>query len=191
MSDFFKLFLELGASGLMIYIAFQFNQKHLKDISNEELDRRNQHRHVEYLAESKLLREDIYNLIVVLSGKFIEPRNFINTMNLKFREMQLVFYSKVDKTNIDKNYNDIMDEIGILIEEKEKELEDYVKHNGSQKLSKSVSDNLKPVFLEYGESVRKLFHYYSENHKAGETKRAISNLTASYIQKCREKLEPE
>ena len=191
MSDFLKLFLELGASGLMIYIAFQFNQKHLKDISNEELDRRNQQRHIENQAETKLLREDIYNLIAALSGKFIEPRSFINTMNLKFREMQLVFYSKVDKNNIDKNYNEIMDEIDILIEDKEKELEEYVKHSSSQKLAKEISDNLKPIFIEYRDYIKKLFHYYGENHKAGETKRTISNLTTSYIQKCREKLEPE
>ena len=84
-----------------------------------------------------------------------------------------------------------MNEIDILIEDKEKELEEHIKHKGNQKLSKEISEILKPVFLEYADYIKKLFHYYSVNHKVGETKRSISNLTTSYIQKCREKLEPE
>ena len=79
----------------------------------------------------------------------------------------------------------------ILVDDKINDLERLIRLSSNDSLSKEITDSVKPFFQEYGEYIKKRFHYFRENHKTGETKRSISNLTSSYIQKCREILEPE
>ena len=160
-----------------------------QEVQHNQLIEKSEIRHKEMIKEFSLLRSDINKLISVLSGKFVNKENFIDIVSLRFRDLQLYFYSKVDKNNIEKNYDDIMNEIDLHVEEKQNEIEKEVKKIGNDELTKEISEGLKVVFSEYKGYIKKIFHHYKENHKAGETKRSIANLTLNYIQISREILE--
>ena len=160
-----------------------------QEVQHKQLIEKSEIQHNEMMKEFSLLRSEINKLISVLSGKFVNKENFIDVVSLRFRDLQLYFYSKVDKNNIEKNYEDIMNEIDLQVEEKQNDIEKEVRKIGNNELAKKISEELKKIFLDYKEYVKKLFHYYRENHKAGEIKRSISNLTLNYIQKSREILE--
>ena len=160
-----------------------------QEVQHNQLIEKSEIQHKEMVKEFSLLRSEINKLISVLSGKFVNKENFIDIVSLRFRDLQLYFYSKVDKNNIEKNYDDIMNEIDLHVEEKQNEIEKEVKKIGNDELTKEISEGLKVVFSEYKGYIKKLFHYYKGNHKAGETKRSISNLTLNYIQRSREILE--
>ena len=160
-----------------------------QEIQHKQLIEKSEIQHNEMMKEFSLLRSEINKLTSVLSGKFVNKENFIDVVSLRFRDLQLYFYSKLDKNNIEKNYDDIMNEIDLHVEEKQNDIEKEVRKIGNDELAKEISEGLKKIFLDYKEYVKELFHYYRENHKAGETKRSISNLTLNYIQKSREILE--
>ena len=160
-----------------------------QEVQHNQLIEKSEIQHKEMIKEFSLLRSEINKLISVLSGKFVNKENFIDIVSLRFRDLQLYFYSKVDKNNIEKNYDDIMNEIDLHVEEKQNEIEKEVKKIGNDELTKEISEGLKVVFSEYKGYIKKLFHYYKGSHKAGETKRSISNLTLNYIQRSREILE--
>ena len=160
-----------------------------QEVQHNQLIEKSEIQHKEMIKEFSLLRSEINKLISVLSGKFVNKENFIDIVSLRFRDLQLYFYSKVDNNNIGKNYDDIMNEIDLNVEEKQNEIEKEVKKIGNDELTKEISEGLKVVFSEYKGYIKKIFHYYKENPKAGETKRSISNLTLNYIQRSREILE--
>ena len=160
-----------------------------QEVQHNQLIEKSEIQHKEMIKEFSLLRSEINKLTSVLSGKFVNKENFIDIVSLRFRDLQLYFYSKVDKNNIEKNYDDIMNEIDLHVEEKQNEIEKEVKKIGNDELTKEISEGLKVVFSEYKGYIKKSFHYYKENHKAGETKRSITNLTLNYIQRSREILE--
>lgn len=160
-----------------------------QEVQHNQLIEKSEIQHKEMVKEFSLLRSEINKLISVLSGKFVNKENFIDIVSLRFRDLQLYFYLKVDKNNIEKNYDDIMNEIDLHVEEKQNEIEKEVKKIGNDELTKEISEGLKVVFSEYKGYIKKLFHHYKENYDAGETKRSISNLTLNYIQRSREILE--
>ena len=160
-----------------------------QEVQHNQLIEKSEIQHKEMIKEFSLLRSEINKLISVLSGKFVNKENFIDIVSLRFRDLQLYFYSKVDNNNIGKNYDDIMNEIDLNVEEKQNEIEKEVKKIGNDELTKEISESLKVVFSEYKGYIKKIFHYYKENQEAGETKRSISNLTLNYIQRSREILE--
>lgn len=160
-----------------------------QEVQHNQLIEKSEIQHKEMIKEFPLLRSEINKLISVLSGKFVNKENFIDIVSLRFRDLQLYFYSKVDKNNIEKNYDDIMNEIDLLLEDKQNEIEKEIRKTGNNEIAKEVIKSLEIIFKEYKEHIHKLFYYYRENHEAGETKRAISNLTLNYIQRSREILE--
>lgn len=160
-----------------------------QEVQHNQLIEKSEIQHKEMIKEFSLLRSEINKLISVLSGKFVNKENFIDIVSLRFRDLQLYFYSKVDKNNIEKNYDDIMNEIDLLLEDKQNEIEKEIRKTGNNEIAKEVIKILEIIFKEYKENIHKLFYYYRENHKAGEIKRAISNLTLNYIQRSREILE--
>lgn len=181
-----RAFIDLGVLGV---IAWAYIKEKSGDTTNKQLMEKQEVQHNEMKKEFELLRTEIKSLVSVLSGKFINKENFIDVISLRFRDLQLAFYSRVDKNNIEKNYEDIRNEIDLLIEEKQNEIEKEVRKLANDSLAKEISNSLKEIFEEYKDYVKKLFYYYRESHKAGDTKRSISNLTLKYIQKSREVLE--
>ena len=160
-----------------------------QEVQHNQLIEKSEIQHKEMIKEFPLLRSEINKLISVLSGKFVNKENFIDIVSLRFRDLQLYFYSKVDKNNIEKNYEEILKEIDLLLEDKRNEIEKEIIKTGNNEIAKEVIKSLEIIFKEYKEKIHKLFYYYRENHKAGEIKRAISNLTLNYIQRSREILE--
>ena len=181
-----KSFSELGA---LVVLAYLYVKEKSTDTTNKQIMENQKVQHKELMTGIENLSIDINKLICVLSGKFVNKENFIDTVSLRFRDMQLNFYSKVDKNNIVKNYDEIIKEIDLLLEDKQNEIEREIKTSGNDEMAKKIMDSLRNIFSEYKEYIHKLFYYYKENHKAGETKRAISNLTLNYIQRTREVLE--
>ena len=160
-----------------------------QEVQHNQLIEKSEIQHKEMIKEFSPLRSEINKLTSVLSGKFVNKENFIDIVSLRFRDLQLYFYSKVDKNNIEKNYEDIMNEIDLQVEEKQNDIEKEARKIGNDELTKEISEGLKVVFSEYKGYIKKIFHHYKENHEAGETKRSITNLTLNYIQKSREILE--
>lgn len=181
-----RALIDLGVLGV---IAWAYIKEKSGDATNRQLMEKQEIQHNEMMKEFSLLRAEMNKLISVLSGKFVNKENFIDIVSLRFRDLQLYFYSKVDKNNIEKNYDDIMNEIDLHVEEKQNDIEKEVRKLGNDELAKEISEGLKKNFLDYKEYAKKIFHHYKENRKAGETKRSISNLTLNYIQKSREILE--
>ncbi|ACZ07753.1 Uncharacterised protein [Sebaldella termitidis] len=164
------------------------------DITNKEIEEKNQMRHEETQKTFQRMTQAIDNLTDTMQGKYISPQNFSDSVSLKFKELQLLFYSTVEKNNVQQNYDDIMKEIDIRIEEKQNELENNIKLSGNSELSKLILSELKPIFLNYSEKIKDAFFKYRESllegeAKKGETKREISNHTQESILKCKEKLE--
>ena len=160
-----------------------------QEVQHNQLIEKSEIQHKEMTKEFSLLRSEINKLISVLSGKFVNKENFIDIVSLRFRDIQLNLYLKVDKNNIVKNYEEIFKEIDLLLEDKQNEIEKEIRKTGNNEIAKEVIKSLEIIFKEYKEYIHKLFYYYRENHKVGETKRAISNLTLNYIQRSREILE--
>ena len=160
-----------------------------QEVQHNQLIEKSEIQHKEMIKEFSLLRSEINKLISVLSGKFVNKENFVDTVSLRFRDIQLNLYLKVDKNNIVKNYEEILKEIDLLLEDKRNEIEKEIIKTGNNEIAKEVIKSLEIIFKEYKENIHKLFYYYRENRKAGETKRAISNLTLNYIQISREILE--
>lgn len=166
------------------------------DITNKEIEEKNQMRHKENQKTFQRMTQAINSLTDTMQGKYTSPHNFSDSVSLKFKELQLLFYSTVEKNNVEKNYDDIMKEIDIKIEEKQNELENSIKLSGNSELSKVILLELEPVFLDYSERIKDAFFKYRESllggeTKKGEAKREISNLTQESILKCKEKLESE
>ena len=160
-----------------------------QEVRHNQLIEKSEIQHKEMIKEFSLLRSEINKLISVLSGKFVNKENFIDIVSLRFRDIELNLCSKVDKNNIVKNYEEILKEIDLLLEDKRNEIEKEIIKTGNNEIAKEVIKSLEIIFKEYKENIHKLFYYYRENRKAGETKRAISNLTLNYIQISREILE--
>ena len=160
-----------------------------QEVQHNQLIEKSEIQHRETMKEFSLLRSEINKLISVLSGKFVNKENFIDIVSLRFREIELNLCSRVDKNNIVKNYEEISKEIDLLLEDKRNEIEKEITKTGNNEIAKEVIKSLEIIFKEYKENIHKLFYYYRENCKAGETKRAISNLTLNYIQISREILE--
>ena len=160
-----------------------------QEVQHNQLIEKSEIQHKETIKEFSLLRSEINKLISVLSGKFVNKENFIDIVSLRFRDIELNLCSRVDKNNIVKNYEEISKEIDLLLEDKQNEIEKEIRKTGNNEIAKEVIKSLEIIFKEYKEYIHKLFYYYRENHKAGETKRAISNLTLNYIQISREILE--
>ena len=160
-----------------------------QEVQHNQLIEKSEIQHKETIKEFSLLRSEINKLISVLSGKFVNKENFIDIVSLRFRDIELNLCSRVDKNNIVKNYEEISKEIDLLLEDKRNEIEKEITKTGNNEIAKEVIKSLEIIFKEYKEYIHKLFYYYRENHKAGETKRAISNLTLNYIQISREILE--
>ena len=191
----------MGMGGLLGFVGFAvwgLVKYVLKDddITNKEIEEKNQMRHEDDQKTFQRMIQAINNLTDTMQGKYINPHSFSDSVNLKFKELQLLFYSTVEKNNVEKNYDDIMKEIDIKIEEKQNELENAIKLSGNSELSKLILSELKPIFLNYSELIKDAFFKYRESQKNGETKkgeakREISNLTQESILKCKEKLEPK
>lgn len=160
-----------------------------QEVRHNQLIEKSEIQHKEMIKEFSLSRSEINKLISVLSGKFVNKENFIDIVSLRFRDIELNLCSKVDKNNIVKNYEEILKEIDLLLEDKRNEIENEIRKTGNNEIAKEVIKSLEIIFKEYKEYIHKLFYYYRENHKAGEAKRAISNLTLNYIQRSREILE--
>ena len=181
-----KSFAELGA---LVVLAYLYVKEKSTDATNKQIMESQKAQHKELMTCIKNLSIEINKLISVLSGKFVNKENFIDTVNLRFRDIQLNIYSKVDKNNIVKNYEEISKEIDLLLEDKKNEIEEEIRKTGNNEIAKEVIKSLEIIFKEYKEHIHKLFYYYRENHNAVEIKRAITNLTLNYIQRSREILE--
>lgn len=181
-----RAMIDLGVLGV---IAWAYIKEKSGDTTNKQLMEKQEVQHKEMIKEFSLLRSEINKLISVLSGKFVNKENFIDIVSLRFRDIELNLCSRVDKNNIVKNYEEISKEIDLLLEDKRNEIEKEITKTGNNEIAKEVIKSLEIIFKEYKENIHKLFYYYRENCKAGETKRAISNLTLNYIQISREILE--
>ena len=181
-----KSFSELGA---LVVLAYLYVKEKSTDTTNKQIMESQKVQHKKLMTGIENLSIEINKFICVLSGKFVNKENFIDTVNLRFRDIELNLCSKVDKNNIVKNYEEILKEIDLLLEDKRNEIEKEIIKTGNNEIAKEVIKSLEIIFKEYKENIHKLFYYYRENHKAGEIKRAISNLTLNYIQISREILE--
>ena len=99
-----KSFAELGA---LVVLAYLYVKEKSTDSTNKEIMGNQKVKHKELMTGIENLSIEINKLICVLSGKFVNKENFIDTVSLRFRDIQLNLDSKVDKNNIVKNYEEI------------------------------------------------------------------------------------
>ena len=185
--------LPLTAAAILLMFSIEMFRKNMSDIKNKDLQTKMDTNHKETLNELIYMRKETNNILLVLAGKFLTKDQIkpllVEVINSKFKDMQLVFYSKVDKNNIDQNYSEILDEIDLLIENSKFELESVIKQSSNEEMAKEIVVLFEDIFENYREYIRKLFYYYKENHNKNEAKRNISNLTLHSIQKCINKIE--
>ena len=182
----FEVAKKYTAETIMIGLFIMTYLKIHRDASNNDILKE-----LSYLkSEIFELRKDFNKIVLMIAGKLATKEQitaFIEAVvALEFREMQLDFYSKVDKNNVATQIQNIKDEIDLLTETKLNIIESVIKQTGNDEISEAVKNDLKPLFSEYASFIKRMFSYYGSNHKAWETKRSISNLTKKYIEKCKE-----
>ena len=174
------------AETIMIGLFIMTYIKIHKDASNNDILKE-----MSYLRNETLeLRKDFNKIVLLIAGKLATKEQMLPLINatiaLEFREMQLDFYSKVDKNNVAAQIQNIKDEIDILTDNKLNNIEYIIKQSGNSEISDEIKEELKPIFAEYASFIKKLFQWYGLNHKTWETKRSISNLTTKYLEKCKD-----
>lgn len=191
--DFIKVLERAGGFAVILLLFYQNYKKVMTDISNTEVDRRAEERNKVLINELILLRKETNNILLVLAGKFLTKEQLkplvLEAVNSKFKDMKLVFYSKIDKNNVSEYYKDLLDEIDLQVENSKIELENVIKQSSNEVISKEFMDSFESSFEKYRQYIRKLFSYYRINHNKNTTKRSVSNLTEDAIQSCINSLE--